>query len=86
MSLISTGIDVDISVGIGAVGHPLLGRLDAKSLQFSSYLGARPGDTSVLASFCRATHLRQGNIASGGGREEGSLVPRPIASVRREVI
>ena len=47
MRLISNGIEVDVSEGIGAVGHSLLGCLVSKSLQVSSLLGARPGDTKV---------------------------------------
>ena len=47
MRLISDGIEVDVSDGIGAVGHSFLGCLVSKSLQVSSLLGARPVDTKV---------------------------------------
>ena len=56
MRLISDGIKVDVSDGIGAVGHSLLGCLVSKSLQVSSLLGARPGDTKVWQACC-TTHL-----------------------------
>ena len=50
MRLISDGIEVDVSDGIGAVGHSFLECLVSKSLQVSSLLEARPGDTRC-ASF-----------------------------------
>ena len=59
MRLLSDGIEVGVSDGIGAVGHSLLGCLVSKRLQVSSLLGARPGDTKS-GKLCYITHLGPG--------------------------